>query len=246
MRALLVVAALGSLAAAVPAHAQILTGILLEQDTDRPVARATIELLDGDSRRARAVTDAEGKFAFHPPQHGTYRLRASRLGYAPTVSRDVEVGVLDSVYVVFKVAANTVELEPLQVTAVPRRVAPWLTGFYRRVEEGGFGRYVTRQQIALSNPFHASDALRNVPGVRVVSGRQGAGNHIRLRGNCTPTFFLDGLHLEMLGASIDQFVNPVDIEGIEVYNGPSNIPAEFMREGRGGCGAVVIWTRLDQ
>ncbi|MEX1183198.1 MAG: hypothetical protein WEF86_08165 [Gemmatimonadota bacterium] len=44
----------------------------------------------------------------------------------------------------------------------------------------------------------------------------------------------------LLGMSIDDLVRPLDLEAIEVYRGPSEMPAEFAR---GTCGAIVLWTR---
>ena len=33
-----------------------------------------------------------------------------------------------------------------------------------------------------------------------------------------------------------------DIEGIEVYTGPSDVPGEFAGR-NAGCGVIVVWTR---
>ena len=45
--------------------------------------------------------------------------------------------------------------------------------------------------------------------------------------------------------SIDE-IDPHDIAGIEIYNGPSTIPSRFMALGSNGwCGLVAIWTRSD-
>ena len=43
---------------------------------------------------------------------------------------------------------------------------------------------------------------------------------------------------------IDDFVSLSDVEAIEVYRGPSELPGEFhgMHSG-GNCGAVVVWTK---
>jgi hypothetical protein len=35
-----------------------------------------------------------------------------------------------------------------------------------------------------------------------------------------------------------------DIEGIELYNGPSTTPAEFWQANGSQCGTIVVWTRL--
>ena len=43
-------------------------------------------------------------------------------------------------------------------------------------------------------------------------------------------------------SNINDFVIPIEIAGVEVYRGPSELPAEFAgMESR--CGAVVIWTK---
>lgn len=247
MRALPVLAALAALLAAPAASAQVVTGRLLEEGTNRPIARATVELMvNGTSRRNRTVTDSAGAFSLYVPGKGTYQLRATRIGYATSLSRSLDIATIDSLDVVFRLAANTVVLEPLQVTAVPRRLPPWLTGFYDRVENNPFGRFVTRSQIASYQPYRASDVLRTLAGVSVTPHRSGHGNVVRVRG-CVPLFYVDGMLVELHGTSIDDYLSPRDLEGIEVYAGPSNIPAEFSRANRGnGCGAIVVWTRLDQ
>ena len=40
----------------------------------------------------------------------------------------------------------------------------------------------------------------------------------------------------------DDFVQPSEVEAIEVYTGPAETPPEY--EATGGCGAIVIWTRI--
>jgi hypothetical protein len=35
-----------------------------------------------------------------------------------------------------------------------------------------------------------------------------------------------------------------DIEGIELYNGPSTTPAEFWQANGSQCGTIVVWSRL--
>lgn len=59
-------------------------------------------------------------------------------------------------------------------------------------------------------------------------------------GGCSPEIFVDGLHLE--GASVDDVIVP-DLGGVEVYSGPTRIPAQFSTLAPTNCGAIVIWTR---
>jgi hypothetical protein len=44
-------------------------------------------------------------------------------------------------------------------------------------------------------------------------------------------------------AELDWLVSPDEIEGVEIYRRPMEIPAQFVVGGYAGCGALVIWTR---
>ncbi len=58
--------------------------------------------------------------------------------------------------------------------------------------------------------------------------------------------YVDGMRVvrdnQAFRESIDNFVSPSEIAAMEVYRGPSEVPAEFGGS-VGGCGAIVIWTR---
>ncbi len=89
--------------------------------------------------------------------------------------------------------------------------------------------------------------------VRPVTGTTGSGGTPErvefavVGAACSPTFYLDGTPLAALdqeaeGATIDDFLRASDIEAVEVYRN-SEAPLRF-RVGPGGCGVIVIWTRL--
>jgi hypothetical protein len=61
------------------------------------------------------------------------------------------------------------------------------------------------------------------------------------RKDCVPQYWLDGVRAE--GVEIDDFP-PREIEGIEVYQGPSTTPAQFSQGSISKCGAIVLWTRV--
>jgi hypothetical protein len=52
---------------------------------------------------------------------------------------------------------------------------------------------------------------------------------------------LDGLPIDT--RDIDSIIQPEDVEGVEIYRGSTQIPAQYMN--RANCGLVLIWTRLD-
>jgi hypothetical protein len=52
--------------------------------------------------------------------------------------------------------------------------------------------------------------------------------------------YVDGFRALGDPGEILGMINPADVEAIEVYRGPSELPAEFMSD---DCAAIVIWTR---
>jgi hypothetical protein len=61
---------------------------------------------------------------------------------------------------------------------------------------------------------------------------------VRAPARCAPEYIVDERTDNMFGPSV-----PIrDIEAIEVYLGPSDVPGEFAGS-NSGCGVVVIWTR---
>lgn len=60
---------------------------------------------------------------------------------------------------------------------------------------------------------------------------------------CPALFFLDGAYIGNASHVDPDWVLGVNqIEAVEVYSGPSQMPAIFNRTGS-GCGVVVFWTR---
>jgi hypothetical protein len=43
---------------------------------------------------------------------------------------------------------------------------------------------------------------------------------------------------------LNQLVVPGEVEGIEIYRRPAEVPPQFAPSGIFSCGAIVIWTRL--
>ena len=52
--------------------------------------------------------------------------------------------------------------------------------------------------------------------------------------------YVDGFKVPGDPGQILGMINPADVEAIEVYRGPSELPAEFMSD---DCAAIVIWTK---
>ena len=69
------------------------------------------------------------------------------------------------------------------------------------------------------------------------------GRDVGLRGGCPMQFFLDNIPIGD-NTSADRMIDLVNVAGVEVYRGPSDVPAAW-RGYRSRCGIVLVWTRIE-
>ncbi|MBW3629556.1 MAG: TonB-dependent receptor plug domain-containing protein [Gemmatimonadetes bacterium] len=223
-------------------QAQILAGTLLEAEGKTPLAGGAVMLLDRDSAVVELVhTDSAGEFSFTVPRRAAYRLRAEALGYRPGISPPLTINMLDTLSVEFSLAREAVVLEPLVVKARNRRITSAARRFYNRAEDGGFGTFITRDQIEKVHPVNTTDLFNRIPGVSTAPMM--GGNSVMVRGNCRPTLFVDGVRINGY-RSIDDLARPRELEGVEVYRSAHQAPVEFTGL-RAGCAVVLLWTRIE-
>jgi hypothetical protein len=242
MRPLLVAALLAATAAS--AAAQTIHGRVLENGTDRPVAAALVELRVAGEVRAQAQSYEDGSFVLAVPVLGVYRVSATRVGYTPLLSEPFRIQAQDSVALVFHLTSSAVRLSPVEVTGAQRQAPARLAGFYERSQHNRQGRFLTREAIEALGASRTTDLLRRLPGLLFRPTAKG-GVAVRGRGGCEPQVYLDGMDISMYrdAISVDDMVQPEDLEGVEVY-GSSSIPVEYVRNTPGNqCGAVMFWTR---
>jgi iron complex outermembrane receptor protein len=123
------------------------------------------------------------------------------------------------------------------------RPASKMSPFFQR-KASGQGYFVTREDIEKRQPRILTDALRQVPGLRITCDfgkctAQSFQEARRIMGGCPIQYFLDGL--PFLGDVDD--MTPDQVEGIEIYRGSASIPPEFNR-GTALCGVIAIWSRV--
>ena len=224
-----------------------IVGRVLDATTEDPVATATLSLT---GRPAQVQSDRQGRFALTGVPAGSHLLEVERIGYASLryevtvvrgLSTELQVGLVPA----------PVRMEPLVVTASrPRRLE--INGFYDRKYFGellGGGTYFTLEDIDRRRPVRVSHMLADAPGIRLrcpgsgfrdcwVESSRASGGFTP--GGCELSAYLDGSPIPV--RELDSLVLPVEVGGIEVYQGPGELPPEF-----GGydarCGAVVIWTK---
>jgi hypothetical protein len=251
MRFAVAVSALLSLAATLPAGAQVILGRLLEEGSDRAIAEGTIHLLDGDRNTVDlVVSNATGNFVLHAPKPGRYRLEGVRLGYASAVSQEIELEERDSVRVEFRLSPRGVPLQPLTVRAMDGKERG-RDAFARRCGLGK-GHCLTPDSIAKLKPHYTSDVFRVVPSLWVdYNGRvttfKGWGCFVifynrlttplqfttrrsnTLREPGRPRFTRPSPISragETLGFGVDELLAD-DIRGIEIYPSSADVPKEL-------------------
>lgn len=242
MTALALAAAAGAVAA------QVISGTILESATGAPLVGATVAVLDGEgaASEGEAVTDDDGRFTVRLPHADRWVLSVERLGFHPFVSDPFQVRTSEWLVVEVTLAADAIALDPIVVTARRTVGSSAIRDFYDRRDRGarsGFGRFVVREEIERGAPRHPTDLLYTVAGVRVVRGLPGRGQGVRMSGGCVPAIYIDGMQINRANPhdSVDDFVNVLDIEGIEVYRGPGSQVGHY-HDPR-GCGLLLVWTR---
>lgn len=241
------------LAMASPLEAQVIRGIVYENADGGPVDRASVMLIDEGGNRIGVpfVTRENGGFVFTLPSAGRFAVRAARIGYTPVESRLFHVRDGEEVFA--EVVMRPVPATMSPVTTEEERpgagagTGPLADYEYRR-RRGLGGTFVTKEQIAMNGHVRVDEVLSGVVGVQVIGALRGrqyieVTRATALGGRCPATVYLDGTR-QATPESIFE-LDVIDIEGIEIYKGPSSVPLEL-----GGtaarCGVVAVWTKRGQ
>jgi hypothetical protein len=238
-----------------------LEGIVLDDETGETVAGVGVELLDGETRRRlrRTLTDADGFFRFPDMRPGSFRLRASRIGYEQVVTPRWHLRAQEVLSVEVRIRVDAVLLAPLEIVAqaAPSR-SPVVEDLAHRMRHSPTGRFIRQEDIRPG--ASVSGLIATLPGVRLepLPGGRGTRRQIvmgrslpgRGGGTCPVQVFVDGLLVSRAtspgGAAdpvdVDDLVSAIDILAIEVYTGTAALPAEFVTSDS-RCGVVAIWTR---
>jgi hypothetical protein len=224
--------------------AQTIIGKLLDRYTNQPIPNATISLANDQGAPVGPTvrTGNDGSFTITAPAPGVYRLRANVAGYITAVSPAIALQAGDRINLNWHLLAGVVSLRPVAIVANARPNSGRLSGFEQRAQRRAFGYFITRDQIDRQRPFNVTDLLRTIPGLQVLPSSRGFGNIVRTIEGCTPAVYLDGVRFPLMGESIDDIVNPMDLEGVEVYTHAAEVPAEFAGPAS-DCGVIALWTR---
>src|SRR5262249_18404363 len=143
-------------------------------------------------------------------------------------------------------------LDSVVVTA--RTLTAKMQGFEDR-RRLGFGWFMTEADIAKRNLVVSADYLRLAPSISLaptpnasgnpelvaISKREGGSLFGDGAGACAMQIVVDGIPMPPR-FPLELLPNPKEIAGIEVYDGPATVPAQFNGLDR-RCGMVLVWTK---
>jgi len=159
----------------------------------------------------------------------------------------------------FRVGAQAMPIDGILVELQRPSIQHQLirNGYVRRLQRG-LGVFITPYDIENSGAIGTPDLFRNIPGVAVRMVGGGLSSHLgesvqmmSATGYCTPTMYVDGQRLtpQVVAAQPIGMLLPLgDVDAIEVYRRPAEIPIEYAGTVRGLgddpiCGVIVVWTR---
>jgi hypothetical protein len=144
---------------------------------------------------------------------------------------------------------QAIEMPPIIVRVRPRRWYGDMVSLQDRIERG-VGYILTREEIEERQPVNLAEVLRVAPGVDVIqSGSPVTGTFdVRMRNaqnllgqTCPPAVWVDGVKWRDVRSAYTGIAG-IEMEVVEIYNGPSQVPGEFL-DSDASCGAIIVWTR---
>ena len=204
------------------------TGTIRSATTQQPVVGAQVQVVGGS---LFGLTNADGRYTIAEVPVGQHTLRTEVLGYS---RRDATVTV---------VAGQTANADfELQISAIvlSELVVTGTAGAQSKREIGNsVGKVSVGGQLETAPITNATELLTaRTPGLTLMSnsGQTGSSSNIRIRGagslsgGYQPVFYVDGIRIESgtqeaastyQGGTALDFLNPEDIESIEVIKGPA-------------------------
>jgi hypothetical protein len=249
--------------AALPLSAQAVRGRVIDAATGEGVAQAQVQAVTPEGHDAgRARTGPDGAFEIQLRAAGTMRIRAERTGYQATLTGNLPVAIRETVEVEVRLSSSALAMEPLRVTArvePPHRRNLELNGFYDR-ERMGLGKYLRREDFENRANQNLAQVLSRVQGTSIQY--QGSKQYVYFPRNgrpnlrqsfrgppqnaCLPRLFVDGSRVTYdANNDINSVVSPGQVEAIEVFRSPSEIPVQY-NDNNSMCGVILIWTRHEQ
>ncbi len=204
-------------------------GQVVNKDSGEPLIGANV-IIDGTERGT--TTNQDGRFVIPNVPAGTYDVKATYIGFAPMVVKDVTVYAGQSITVNFPMQTAVLEGKGVEVVAEARKqvVAVRTPTSQREIK----GEELNRMPVS-----DFLDLLANTSGVAETEGGLSSGIHVRGGRSGEVAYYVDGIKTNdpvTNGTGIE-----IDNEAIDqIIISTSNFSAEY---GEAMSGAVTIITK---
>jgi TonB-dependent starch-binding outer membrane protein SusC len=247
-------AALSTMLMTTPVTAQqtgTIRGEVLDATSNRPLANAQVSVA-GTGRGALANSNGQFLVVNVPP--GTHTIRVELIGYGAQ-EQEVDVQAGQVAQVSFRMAQSALELDAVVVTGTPGQTQ-------RRAIGNSVSTFQATQVTEAVPVANVQELLQaRTPGLTLISdgGAAGDGSAIRLRGSGSiegrfePVIYVDGIRVAGGTNDFDDqcgsvthctdaldFLNPNDIESVEVIKGPA---ASTLYGAEAAAGVIQIITK---
>lgn len=238
------------------------TVMLVDPSTDAAVVHVSTDSLGQFTLQA-----ARGTYQLSAVRPGYQSITSEPIGFDNGERLTVRIPIAESGDPAHKIGVTEHIRPSAEEVAAAKRVAErrddYMTGFSTRKAVGS-GKQFTRADLDRSTEHTLGEFLQTVAGLHVVD--PGSTNSMSMSRNassvllsnvpgsglqCRIGWFIDGHRMDQQGTVAGQ-ADPVTdalgsmsldgIEGIEVFRGLSEMPAEFAAPDL-RCGAVAVWTR---
>ncbi len=211
-----------------------ISGRTVDSATRQPLSGVTVSVA-GTARLV--LSDSAGRFSHRGLAAGTYIVEAHLLGYS-SASLSITLTSGEAIAQEVKLSVVPTTLPRLVVKDRAPAVGHRFDDFERR-RASGRGQFLTRTQIDGKNAMNLSDLLQGMRGIRTECiGFTCTIRSARAMKGCAPAYFVDGRQSTVFGP-----LTPIrDIQGVEVYLGPSETPPEFQGNDS-SCGVIALWTK---
>ena len=219
----------------VSAQAATLKGKVIDSELGEAIPAALVRIKGAGSP---ITADSAGGFSIAEVKPGEIEITVQAMGFE-SKSWKFTVQAGQAINRNFALDFTGEKLPDVVVTARANKLVPRYTDFERR-RGRGIGAFLRWDDIKQKNYNTLGEAARSVRGVKLVCNQQDFECNIRMARtpNCTPKWYVDGVQV----TSFHENTPIRDIYGMELYRGPSELPAEFSGSD-GGCGVLVIWSK---
>ncbi len=183
------------------------------------------------------ITNAAGFFRHTLEEPVQTSIRLTRLGLAEVSATIDFEQTAQGVLLQTTMYPQAIELDPITVTAVPRRMLADVESTQHSILSGR-GSFVNRRAIEVRGYPPSGLLAQGLPGVRV----RGGVPYSRRNSRCGPmAVFVDGM-LMMGDTSEFLRTSSLDVELVEIYPGGGSVPARYQMSTT-QCGVIAYWTR---